>query len=59
MVLRRGPSDLARPNINDGGMNITKRVSAPFPGGYAPELDTSPELGNGDTNYYYTLIDVM
>ena len=59
MVLRCGPSDLARPNINDGGMKITKRVSAPFPGGYAPELDTSPEVGNINTNYYYTLINVM
>jgi hypothetical protein len=41
------------------GRRLPRRATAPFPTGYAPELDTSPELNAADANHYQSEIGIL
>ena len=43
----------------EGGQKLATKVSGPIASGYRPELDTSPELGDQQANYYHNLIGVL
>jgi len=41
------------------GQKLATRASGPFPAGYIPELDTSPELNDKDASFYQSQIGVV
>ena len=41
------------------GVKLAKHASGPFPTGYIPELDTTPELNNKDATFYQLQISVL
>jgi len=41
------------------GQKLATRASGPFPANYAPEIDTSPELGDEDASFYQSQIGVL
>lgn len=41
------------------GENILPRVKSPWPSGYRPEVDVSPELTSHEASYYQSLIGIL
>ncbi|KAG7370183.1 reverse transcriptase RNA-dependent DNA polymerase [Nitzschia inconspicua] len=41
------------------GQKLPKRVSGPFPTGYRPEIDITPELVGDEVSYFYSQIGVL
>jgi hypothetical protein len=42
-----------------GDKKLLKKTSGPFPGGYKPEFDESPELDPTRANFYQSQIDIL
>jgi hypothetical protein len=41
------------------GYKLATRATGPFPAGYVPELDTSPELNEKDASFFQSQIGVV
>ena len=46
-------------NATERGLSLPKRVQGPLSHGYKPELDTSPELDQKDTQWYQEMIGIL
>ena len=48
-----------REHLSQGGLRFPKKVSAPFPRDYIPELDITPELDYEQANFYQSQIGIL